>query len=204
MKAYRTELGQVIYNPETRRYEALVNRAAAIDPDFGLAVARGYHKLLAYKDEYEVARLHSETLESALSETFASHGWLRFHLAPPILGRKDADGRPVKSEFGPWMMRAFGQLKRLKILRGTPLDPFGHSAERRMERKLIAEYEADIGALIADFPDDHADIARALAELPLQIRGFGHVKMAHAAAAGRRRAELLDGLRQPLLDRAAE
>ena len=197
LKAYQNER-------LARRYEALVRRAAAIDAEFGLAVAKGYHKLLAYKDEYEVARLHSETLETALSETFANHGALRFHLAPPILGRKDAQGRPVKSEFGPWMMRAFGHLKRFKVLRGTPLDPFGHSAERRMERRLIAEYEADIEALLADFPEDHPDVAGALAELPLQIRGFGHVKAAHAEAAARRRKELLQGLRQPLLDRAAE
>jgi indolepyruvate ferredoxin oxidoreductase len=116
---------------------------------------------------------------------------MRFHLAPPILGRKDAQGRPVKSEFGPWMLRAFGVLAKFKALRGTPLDPFGRTAERRMERRLIAEYEADIDRVQAAATPETREIALALAELPLAIRGFGHVKAAAAEAAARRRAELL-------------
>ncbi|MSU89030.1 indolepyruvate ferredoxin oxidoreductase family protein [Rhodobacteraceae bacterium 2CG4] len=180
-----------------RRYRALVDRAAARDSAFGEAVARGYHKLLSYKDEYEVARLHRETLQTAIEQEFTGVRRVRFHLAPPILARKGPDGRPVKRRFGPWMMRAFGVLAPFKVLRGTPFDPFGYSAERRMERALIRDYEAEIAALLADWPADHADIARALAELPLQIRGFGPVKEQAANAAAARRDELRAALRQP-------
>ncbi|MEM8658283.1 MAG: DUF6537 domain-containing protein, partial [Pseudomonadota bacterium] len=187
-----------------KRYRKLVAKAAERDEAFALAVAKGYAKLLAYKDEYEVARLHHQTLSTALGETFAEHKGLTFHLAPPIMGRKDAQGNPVKSEFGPWMMRAFGLLRRFKGLRGTPFDPFGRTAERRMERALIKEYEADIRALLTDWPEDHPDIARAIAELPLQIRGFGHVKEANVQAAAKRREELRAGLSHPPLAEAAE
>ena len=112
------------------------------------AMAKGYHKLLAYKDEYEVARLHAETLEAAVDAQFTDVRAMRFHLAPPILGGTDASGRPQKREFGPWMLGAFGVLRRFKVLRGTPLDPFGYTAERRMERALIAEYERDMDAVL--------------------------------------------------------
>ncbi|NNU81934.1 indolepyruvate ferredoxin oxidoreductase family protein [Halovulum dunhuangense] len=188
-----------------RRYAALVARAEACDPGFGKAVARGYHKLLAYKDEYEVARLHHETLERAVAEHFTDVRAMRFHLAPPILGRRDAEGRPIKSEFGPWMLRVFGVLARLKLLRGTPLDPFGRTDERRMERQSIRDYEAEIETLIAGWRDARRDAAIALAELPLQIRGFGHVKQAAAAAAAVRRAELRAAWDAPeTVPRAAE
>ena len=180
-----------------RRYRALVDRAVKRDPEFGEAVAKGYHKLLSYKDEYEVARLHRETLQAAIDQEFTDVRKMHFHLAPPILARKGADGRPVKRRFGPWMMRVFGLLAQMKGLRGTPFDPFGYSAERRMERALIREYEADIEALLADWPEETRDVARALAELPLQIRGFGPVKEQAAHAADLRRKELHEALRQP-------
>jgi indolepyruvate ferredoxin oxidoreductase len=173
------------------RYRALVARAAAADPALGEAVALGYHKLLAYKDEYEVARLHAASLERLVAERFDGVRAMRFHLAPPIFGRKDAAGRPVKSEFGPWMLRAFKVLARFKALRGTPLDPFGRTEERRMERALIAEYEADMARMIAGLTPATRDIVLERARLPLEIRGFGHVKAAAAAAAAERRAALL-------------
>ncbi len=172
------------------RFEKRVRAAEALDPDFAAAVAKGYHKLLAYKDEYEVARLHTETLQAAIDEGFEGVTGMRFHLAPPILGRKDADGKPVKSEFGPWMMRAFGILAKFKGLRGTPLDIFGYTDERRMERALITEYQADLDRLMKDWTTDKAEIATQIARLPLQIRGFGHVKAANATAAAKRREEL--------------
>ena len=175
-----------------RRYRARVAAATERDADFGSAVARGYHKLLAYKDEYEVARLHAETLEAAVASQFDGVRSMRFHLAPPILGRKDAQGHAVKSEFGPWMLGAMKLLARLKVLRGTPLDPFGRTAERRMERDLIARYEADMDRMQGEMTPETRDIALELALQPLEIRGFGHVKAAAAAAADRRRAELLD------------
>jgi len=174
-----------------RRYRERVARARAADPDFAMALARGYHKLLAYKDEYEVARLHAETLEAAVTERFEGVRQMRFHLAPPILGRRDASGRPVKSEFGPWMLGAMKALARFKVLRGTPLDPFGRTAERRMERAMIARYEAEMDAVERGMTSTTRDLAAALAALPLEIRGFGHVKAAAAEAAERRRDELL-------------
>ncbi len=174
-----------------RRYRARVAAARAVDADFAEALARGYHKLLSYKDEYEVARLYVETLEAAVAAQFDGVRAMRFHLAPPIFGRVDAAGHPVKTEFGPWMLRAMKLLARLKGLRGTPLDPFGRTEERRMERALIATYEADMERVQAGLTPATRDIALELAALPLEIRGFGHVKAAAAKAAAARRAELM-------------
>lgn len=173
------------------RYRARVAAARAADAQFGGAVALGYHKLLAYKDEYEVARLHAETLEAAVAAGFEDVRAMRFHLAPPFLSRPGPDGRPVKREFGPWMLGAMKLLARLKGLRGTALDPFGRTGERRMERGLIAEYEADIDRVQAALTPATRAIALELARLPLEIRGFGPVKAKAAEAAAARRAELL-------------
>ncbi|RMH49235.1 MAG: indolepyruvate ferredoxin oxidoreductase family protein [Alphaproteobacteria bacterium] len=174
-----------------RRYRALVDRAMAVDPDFGWAVAQGAHKLMSYKDEYEVARLHAEELEKALDASFARRGRLRFHLAPPILGRRDSLGRPRKTEFGPWILPVLKWLARRKSWRGRWFDPFGRTAERRMERRLIEDYFADIDRAIAAFGPATRDAAIALALLPLSIRGFGHVKAANAEKAATRRDALL-------------
>jgi indolepyruvate ferredoxin oxidoreductase len=169
------------------KYRARLARIT--DPALRDAVARGYHKLLSYKDEYEVARLLTETRAKA-AEAFAGDLTIRYHLAPPLLPGKGADGRPLKRRFGPWIERLFPLLARMKRLRGTAFDPFGYTAERRMERALIAEYEADIDWAEARLSDATRDAVLALAELPLQIRGFGPVKEAAAAAAAKRRAEL--------------
>ncbi len=174
-----------------RRYRARIAAAATIDPGFAKAMARGYHKLLAYKDEYEVARLHAETTRAAVEAGFEGVRAMRFHLAPPFLGGHDARGRPRKRTFGPWMLGAFGVLRRFRFLRGTPLDPFGHTAERRAERRLIEEYEADMARLQAGLTPETAGIAAELAALPLEIRGFGPVKAAAIEAAAVRRAALL-------------
>ena len=174
------------------RYRALVARAPEALQE---AVAEGYHKLLAYKDEYEVARLHLSTLAKAEAE-FEPGFRPKFHLAPPILTGTDPDGRPRKRAFGPWMLPAFRLLARLKPLRGTALDLFGRSAERRMERALIAEYEADMAEILPAVTPQTLEIAEALARLPLQIRGFGPVKEAAAKAAAARRAELLAAFRE--------
>ena len=174
-----------------KRYRDRIAAARAVDADFAAAMAKGYHKLLSYKDEYEVARLHTETLKAAVDAHFTDVRAMRFHLAPPILGRKDARGQPIKSEFGPWMMRVFAGLARLKWLRGTPFDPFGRGAERRMERAAIVEYEADMDRVQAGLTPRTLPIALELAELPLRVRGFGHVKQAAAEVASVRRRELL-------------
>ena len=181
-----------------KRYRDLVARAAERDEDLGLAVAHNYAKLLAYKDEYEVARLFTDgRFEKRLAEEFEEGGTLTFHLAPPILGGKDAQGRPKKRRFGPWVLRLFRVLAKGKRLRGTPLDIFGYSSERRMERRLIRDYEADMARVIDGWQGMNRDAALALARLPDTIRGFGPVKEESAADAAIRREELLASLNAP-------
>ena len=188
------------------RYRAKVAEAASIAPEFGEAVAEGYHKLLAYKDEYEVARLHAETVAAGVGAAFASYTALRFHLAPPLLGGRDAEGRPKKRSFGPWILPVFRTLARLKPLRGTPFDPFGYTKERRDERAAIADYERDYARVVAEMTPATLDLAVAWARLPLSVRGFGPVKAAAAKAAAERRATLLSALvaGDPAPARAAE
>ena len=159
------------------------------------AVAKGYHKLLSYKDEYEVARLHLETEAKARAE-FDGDFKMKFHLAPPMLSKMGPEGRPLKKEYGPGMMRNFRLLAKLKGLRGTPLDIFGYTAERKMERALIRQYEKDMKEVLPNLTEETRDAIIALAELPLQIRGFGPVKQANEAKAAKRREELLAVIRQ--------
>ncbi len=176
-----------------KRYRRLVE--GVTDPRLKEAVAKGYHKVLAYKDEYEVARLHLATRDR-VREAFDGDPKMTFHLAPPIFSKEGSDGRPVKKHYGEGMLTAFRILARLKGLRGTPLDVFGRSAERRMERALIAQYEADMAEWLPKAAPETMDALVALAELPLQIRGFGPVKAANEARASKRREELLAVLRQ--------
>ena len=173
------------------RFRALVDRAPEPLKE---AVAKGYHHLLAYKDEYEVARLHLETADKAKAE-FDGDLRMTFHLAPPVLGGKGPDGRPRKRAFGPWVLTLFGVLARMKGLRGTVLDPFGWLPERRVERALIAQYEADMAEVLPLVAPPTEGAVRALAELPLAIRGFGPVKDAAVEKAARQRAELLAAIR---------
>ncbi|MEM6932377.1 MAG: DUF6537 domain-containing protein, partial [Pseudomonadota bacterium] len=177
-----------------RRYRTLVDRASAAEPVLGEAVADGYFKLLSYKDEYEVARLHTETLDAAIDDAFEDAGRVTFHLAPLLLGRRDRDGNPVKSKFGPWMRPVFRLLSRMKTLRGTALDIFGYSAERRMERALIPEYEEMVEEILSS-PSPLLPTAVALARLPLKIRGFGHIKERNAARAAEEKEILLTEFR---------
>ena len=181
-----------------RRYRALVDRFE--DPAMKEAVAGSYHKLLAYKDEYEVARLLKGTREKA-SAAFDGELKMTYHLSPPILAREGADGRPKKRAFGQWIERLWPVLARMKVLRGTPFDPFGYTAERRMERRLIRVFEADMAraATAAD-----SDAALDLARLPMTIRGFGPVKEKAAQAAAARREALLEALDRPPARHAAE
>ncbi|TAK49225.1 MAG: indolepyruvate ferredoxin oxidoreductase family protein [Xanthobacteraceae bacterium] len=156
------------------------------------AVAVNYAKLLAVKDEYEVARLFADpAFRRDLAEQFEGPYTVKFHLAPPLLPGKDARGRPRKRAFGPWMMRLFGVLARLRILRGTAFDVFGHTAERRHERQLIADYEADVVRVLAKLGPATAATALALLALPDQIRGYGPVKAEAIAKAAAARRELL-------------
>ena len=141
------------------------------------AVARNLHKLMAYKDEYEVARLQTDPAFLAKLQAQFEGDWkLNFHLAPPILAKKDANGRLIKKQYGPWMLSAFKVLAKLKALRGTALDPFGKTEERRTERALIGEYEALVRELIGGLRQENLALAIELANLPDGIRGYGHVK----------------------------
>ena len=176
-----------------KRYRKLVDGIA--DARVKEAVAKGYHKLLSYKDEYEVARLLLESRDKAKAE-FDGDFKMSFHLAPPMLGGTDAEGRPKKRKFGEWMLTPMSVLARLKALRGTPLDPFGYSSERKMERALIWQYEADMAEALPKLTDATRDAVIALAELPLQIRGFGPVKAANETKAAKRREEILAAIRQ--------
>jgi indolepyruvate ferredoxin oxidoreductase len=140
-----------------------------------------------------VARLFTDgRFARQIASQFDGDFRLNFHLAPPLGARRDPEtGQLQKRAFGPWMMPAFRVLARLKFLRGTALDPFGRSAERRMERRLIGEYEATVERLLAGLsPDNHA-LAVEIAGLPAEMRGFGHVKEANIAAVGGRLAQLL-------------
>ena len=170
-----------------RRYREWVDRIGraerGIRPDStGLAeiVARQYFKLLAYKDEYEVARLFAQT--GFIDETrgqFEGSARLTFHLSPPLIAGTDpATGRPRKYAVGAWILPFFGLLARLKWLRGTPLDVFGYSRERRAERRLIVEYESVLSLIVAELDEPRLDLAMELAGLPERIRGYGPVKAA--------------------------
>jgi indolepyruvate ferredoxin oxidoreductase len=146
------------------------------------AVTRAYFKTLAYKDEYEVARLHTDTgfLEK-LRDDYGDSVKIRFHLAPPLLpSESDARGRPRKREFGQWMIPMFKILARLKRLRGTPFDIFGLLAERKMERALISEFEGTVERLLGGLSASNIDDAASIARLYLEIRGYGPVKEAAA------------------------
>ncbi|HZT26919.1 MAG TPA: indolepyruvate ferredoxin oxidoreductase family protein [Pseudolabrys sp.] len=159
------------------------------------AVARYLFKLMAYKDEYEVARLYADTsfLDRVKSSFDGDDLRFEFHLAPPLLARKDkTTGEPRKMSFGPWILPLFRTLKTFKFLRGTPFDPFGFTKERRAERQLVRDYEALLVRIMAELTPFNHQIAVALAALPEKIRGFGPVKLRHLAAAKAEEAALLE------------
>ncbi len=157
------------------------------------AVARNLFRLMAYKDEYEVARLYtSGAFRERLNERFEGDFRLGVHLAPPLFARRNARGELVKREYGQWVFKAFALLARLRRLRGTAFDPFGRTAERRMERRLVADYEADIARLLDALDAQRLPLATQIASVPEEIRGFGHVKERSVKAALARRRQLLD------------
>ena len=174
-----------------------VNCVQGID-DLALreAVAEGYHKVLAYKDEYEVARLHLQT-EAKAREEFDGDFSMRFHLAPPILGGLDAKGRPKKREFGPWVGHLFRVLARLKSIRGSFIDPFGYTGERKRERAQITTYEADLKRLSVDLNDQNFATALEIARLPLSVKGYGPVKAENEIKAEVARKELWQAFDNP-------
>ena len=182
------------------RYQALVARVRTAEARHApgqealtRAVAQGAYRLMAYKDEYEVARLYADpAFTAALARQFAQADKVSLWLAPPLFSRHDpATGRPRKHKFGPWMLTAMGWLARLRRLRGTAFDPFGYSAERRAELRLAEDYAAMVTALAAGLTPARHDLAVELASLADEVRGFGPVKAAAMAAYEARRAELL-------------
>ncbi len=187
------------------RYKTLVGKAQAAEAakapgKTGLAdaVARYAFKLMAYKDEYEVARLYAgpEFLAQVKNEVAGENLTLKFHLAPPLFAKKDpVTGVAKKMTFGSWMLPAFRVLAKFKFLRGTALDIFGYSEERRTERKLIADYEALLDEIVVKLTPDNHHVAVGLAAIPEKIRGFGHVKARHLVAAKADEAALLDQFR---------
>jgi indolepyruvate ferredoxin oxidoreductase len=187
------------------RYRKLVEkvRNAATDGGYGEAMTRAaainYAKLLAYKDEYEVARLFSDgRFEQQLRDQFEGDFKFSFNLAPPILGGgKDALGRPLKRPFGPWMLSAFRTLAKFRFLRGTALDIFAKSPDRKLERELIASYEKDVATVLGSLSPVTAETALELLQLPDRIRGYGPVKEKAAHEAGKRREQLLADLASP-------
>ena len=160
---------------------------------FSRAVVEGLFKLMAYKDEYEVARLFaSQDFSNYLKKQFSSKPRLTFHLAPPLISRRDPHtGHLKKREFGPWILPVFKFLAGFKRLRGSHWDIFGYTAERKMERKLIEEYRELISHLLPDIETENYDTAEALAKLPMEMRGFGHIKEENVEKAKQRQQRLL-------------
>jgi indolepyruvate ferredoxin oxidoreductase len=181
-----------------RKYSEFVEQIRNAESKLGdsqaltLAVARYLFKLMAYKDEYEVARLHANgEFGKKIAALFEGDVKLKFHLAPPLFAKRDAKGHLIKQEFGPWMMSAFRVLAKLKFLRGTPLDIFGYSSERKQECALIEHYRQTVVALLPKLTNANLDRAVAIASIPEEIRGYGHVKERHIAAAKKKESELL-------------
>jgi indolepyruvate ferredoxin oxidoreductase len=186
------------------RYRRLVDKVRAAESALGggdtftLNVAQAFGKLMAYKDEYEVARLYSDpAFMQRLNTQFEGDMKLEFHLAPPLLTKRDSKGLPIKRRFGAWMLPAFGILARLKGLRGGTFDIFGYTHERKMERRLIADYESMIERLLPRLTKANVSVIAAIAATPLSMRGFGHVKDKAVTEALAEQARLLAQLDAP-------
>jgi indolepyruvate ferredoxin oxidoreductase len=168
------------------------------------AVARYAFKLMAYKDEYEVARLYtSGDFEKRVRDRFDGDFKIHFHLAPPMFARRDSEGHLRKSEYGSWVFGAFRMLAKLKGLRGGAFDVFGYTAERKLERRLIDDYSRCVDELVAGLNRDNHALAVEIASIPEQIRGYGHIKETHYAKAKARWDELMAAWRSPVTERVA-
>ncbi|MEO5658439.1 MAG: indolepyruvate ferredoxin oxidoreductase family protein [Polaromonas sp.] len=185
-------------------YQDFVEKVRAVEAPLGKttlteAVARYLFKLMAYKDEYEVARLHTDTgFLNRVNAMFEGDFKLNYHLAPPLMASKNDQGELQKQHFGPWMLTAFRLLARLKGLRGTPFDVFGRTQERKAERALITQYRASLDEVLAGLTLDNHATAVEIARIPELIKGYGHVKARHLAAARPQWAALMLAFRQPV------
>ena len=209
LTAYQNAAYAARYREWVKRTQAVETAKAPGKSGLAEAVARYLFKLMAYKDEYEVARLYADDsfLKQVSSELGDDNLRLSVHLAPPLLVRRDKfTGEPKKITFGPWIFPVFKLIAKLKFLRGTAFDPFGYSTERKTERALVRDYEAMLEEVLAKLNPVNHHIAVGLAAIPEKIRGFGHVKLHHLQAAKADEAALLDQWRAgpaPLL-KAAE
>ncbi len=193
------------------KYRALVDKVRATEQSsvpgstqLSEAVARYAFKLMAYKDEYEVARLYtSGDFEKRVRDTFDGDFKIHFNLAPPLFARRDSEGHLRKSEYGAWVFGAFKLLAKMKGLRGGAFDIFGYTAERRMERALIDEYFTTVETLLSGLDRDNHALAVEIAAIPEHIRGYGHIKEEHLADARKRHGELMEAWRNPGVARAA-
>jgi indolepyruvate ferredoxin oxidoreductase len=184
-----------------RQYREFVDQVRTAETQLGHAakahrlteaVARYLFKLMTYKDEYEVARLHtSPAFAEKIAGMFEGDYKIKYHLAPPLLAKRDSHGHLIKQEFGPWMLQAFRVLGKLKFLRGTPLDLFGYTRERKCERALIDQYRQTIAALLSKLTADNLAKLVAIASVPEEIRGYGHIKERTLKAAKEKEAALL-------------
>jgi indolepyruvate ferredoxin oxidoreductase len=184
--AYLTDYQDAAY---AQRYSAFVEQVRQAESPLGKtllteAVARSLFKLMAYKDEYEVARLHTQTgFLDRITEQFEGDFKVHYHLAPPLLAKRNDKGQLIKQKYGPGMLTGFKLLARLKGLRGTAFDVFGYTEERRTERALIGEYMAIVERLLTSLNADHHAKAIEIARVPESIKGFGHVKERNLQAA---------------------
>ncbi len=187
-----------------RRYESFVNRVEQAESVLGKTllaqnVARYLFKLMAYKDEYEVARLHTDrSFHDKVNAMFEGDFKLNYHLAPPLIAKKNDKGELQKQKFGSWMLTAFKLLAQLKGLRGTVLDPFGRTEERKMERALIAQYQASIEEVLQTLRAGNHAAAVDIARIPELIKGYGHVKARHALLAQQQWTGLMAAFREPV------
>lgn len=200
---FLTEYQDAAYAEQYRSFVAQVQAREAQIVDgkplrLSEAVAKYLFKLMAYKDEYEVARLYTNgKFQEKIADMFEGDYSINFHLAPPLFAKRDAQGHLVKQKFGPWMMKAFGLLAKMKSLRGGSLDIFGRTEERKMERALIVEYRQLFSEILPQLNADNLAKAVALASIPEDIRGYGHVKERHFAAAKTKQAQLLLEFKMP-------
>lgn len=192
-----------------RQYRAFVDRVRTAEAPLGStklteAVARYLFKLMAYKDEYEVARLHTDrSFLDKIGQQFQGDYKLVYHLAPPLTAKRNHKGELVKRPFGPWMLKAFGVLAKLKGLRGSAFDVFGYTEERKTERALIGEYKDSVEELLASLDAERLPLAVDVARIPEEIRGYGHVKERHLKAAREKWARLMQEWRTSAQQRRA-
>jgi indolepyruvate ferredoxin oxidoreductase len=188
-----------------QEYKAFVEKvSAAGNAQLTEAITKYLFKLMAYKDEYEVARLHTDTaFHDKVKNLFEGEVKLSYHLAPPLISKKNSKGELQKQPYGAWILTAFKLLAKMKGLRGTAFDIFGKTEERKMERALIGEYRASIEKLLPALNATNAATALEIARIPEQIKGFGHVKERNVVAARAKWSKLEEEFASSPLAKAA-